>query len=286
MPKDGWPDFICIGAIKAGTTWLHACLAEHPQVSTPATKEIEYFNNRYDLGPEWYKSFFRDVSGTVAGESTPGYFHDARCAERIYATNRDMKLILCFRNPIDRAFSHFLMDQRSSDEPLAKKKNLFDKMVRQEETKYTQFGLYAKQLQPYLELFPASQFHYIWFDEIENSPEQLIGSAYDYLGIDSDFLPGILRKKVNESSRYRNLSIFRKLQNVTRFLEKTSFQPLILSLKTNGVRDRVLQLFREPEDRPAMLPSTREYLEGFYWKANRELEGLIGKGLDKWQAGD
>lgn len=42
MPR--FPDFYCIGAQKAGTTWLHKMLEMHPDVWLPALKELHYFD--------------------------------------------------------------------------------------------------------------------------------------------------------------------------------------------------------------------------------------------------
>lgn len=39
------PHFICIGAQKAGTTWLHEILSQNPSVWMPPIKEIHYFDN-------------------------------------------------------------------------------------------------------------------------------------------------------------------------------------------------------------------------------------------------
>lgn len=43
-----YPDFVCIGAVKAGTTWLYRMLAQHPDVWLPPMKEIHYFNRLQD----------------------------------------------------------------------------------------------------------------------------------------------------------------------------------------------------------------------------------------------
>jgi hypothetical protein len=53
------PNFLGIGVAKAGTTWLTALLATHPDVYLPTKlKDIRYFNNYYDKGSDWYQSFF------------------------------------------------------------------------------------------------------------------------------------------------------------------------------------------------------------------------------------
>lgn len=44
MRKDVTPDFICIGAPKAGTSWLYSNIKRHPQVKMPPYKELGYFD--------------------------------------------------------------------------------------------------------------------------------------------------------------------------------------------------------------------------------------------------
>ena len=41
-----YPDFIGIGAQKAGTTWLGRNLRLHPEIWMPGIKELHYFNER------------------------------------------------------------------------------------------------------------------------------------------------------------------------------------------------------------------------------------------------
>ena len=52
------PNFLIIGVQKAGTTSLFTYLTEHPQVRSPATKEVHFFDRRWDLGVGWYQSQF------------------------------------------------------------------------------------------------------------------------------------------------------------------------------------------------------------------------------------
>ncbi len=45
--KQRYPDFLGIGAQKAGTTWLHENLRRHPEIWLPPVKELQYFNQLY-----------------------------------------------------------------------------------------------------------------------------------------------------------------------------------------------------------------------------------------------
>ena len=100
------PNFLCIGAQRAGTTWLYDLLASHPEVYVPSRrKEVHYFDWYYDRGLSWYTRFF-PPQGEVAryravGEVTPDYLYDSTCPKHISETLPSVKLIAILCNPVD-----------------------------------------------------------------------------------------------------------------------------------------------------------------------------------------
>ena len=97
-------DFIGIGVQKSATSWVFQSLIEHPEIQAGKEKEINFFNFKYQYGYHWYQNRFFD-SELLTGEFSTQYFWDKNVPERIYQFNPDIKLILCLRNPVDRAFS-------------------------------------------------------------------------------------------------------------------------------------------------------------------------------------
>ena len=277
-----WPDFIGIGAIKSGTTWLHACLAEHPEIHTPDTKEIDYFSERYELGHDWYQKLFANPKNLLAGEYTPKYLHNPACAERIHAVTPNAKLLVCLRNPVDRAFSHFMMANRESNQTSNEKIQAFDKLIREKSNKYVRYGLYENQLKPYVDLFGIKNIHIVLFDDINKNPDKVISDTYTFLGIDAKYIPLNLHQKINPAARYRNAAAFSSLRNVIQYAEKTLFSRLILWLKTNGVRDKVLNWWRIPQVNVEMLPASRKFLKDHYANPNSALSKLVGRDLSHW----
>ena len=73
------PDFLILGAQKAGTTALYAYLSKHPRITGPSWKEISYFDRHYARGPSWYRGNFPNLlrtRGELVGEASPSYlFH-------------------------------------------------------------------------------------------------------------------------------------------------------------------------------------------------------------------
>ena len=120
------PDFLVIGAPKAGTTALHTALAAHPGLDMSAIKEPKFFLTD---GPPpdrgggpgdvqtyrehvWrrtdYEALFAGAPpGTLRGESTPFYLYDRDAQRRIGELIPRVKMIVILRDPVERAHSNW-----------------------------------------------------------------------------------------------------------------------------------------------------------------------------------
>ena len=83
------PDFICLGAPRAGTTWLYECLNEHPGVFLPL-KEVHFFIKVHgrdyytEKGLSWYLSLFKPArENQISGDIAAGYLRSDVAFERI-----------------------------------------------------------------------------------------------------------------------------------------------------------------------------------------------------------
>ncbi|HET8837569.1 MAG TPA: sulfotransferase domain-containing protein, partial [Flavobacteriaceae bacterium] len=116
-------DFVCIGAQKAGTTTLHDILKTHPKIYLPPKKEAQFFdiNERYEKGLDFYfTSFFDTYEGEpLIGNVNPNLQIDNRSIDRLIdCFGTDIKVIFMLRDPVDRAYSHYLMSKRRGIEKL------------------------------------------------------------------------------------------------------------------------------------------------------------------------
>ena len=121
-----WPDFICIGAPKAGTTALFRAIGRHPQVFSPPEKEPRYFaykgSRPHFLCPggeesadaitfdrdEYLRLFGRCPSTQKTGDGSTGYLYHPEAPANCRAEVPSAPLIAVLRHPVDRAFSQFL----------------------------------------------------------------------------------------------------------------------------------------------------------------------------------
>jgi hypothetical protein len=104
-------DFLGIGAQKAATTWLYERLRLHPEIGFPGGKELQFWNHREGRPPEaWLVPFAGGDPGLRLGEITPGYsLLEEDAVRAIQRLSPGLRVFLCLRNPMERAWSSALM---------------------------------------------------------------------------------------------------------------------------------------------------------------------------------
>jgi len=195
------PDFLIVGAQKAGTTALYAYLRWHPGVTGPAWKEVSYFDRHYSRGVHWYRGHFPLRPGDrLVGEASPGYLFHPLAPERVRATVSDAKLIALLRDPVDRALSHYHHEVALGREPLTFEEAIEaePERTRGEEERlarepgyfshawwdytYLARGRYAEQLERWLAVFPREQLLVVASDELAAEPGETYARVLEFLG--------------------------------------------------------------------------------------------------------
>ncbi|HEV2894458.1 MAG TPA: sulfotransferase, partial [Actinomycetota bacterium] len=113
------PDYLIIGAQRAGTTSLHRYLIQHPGVRTTLrTKGVHFFDTAYGRGMSWYASRFptkltawyvarRHGVELRTGEASPYYLFHPHVPARVAEHLPQVRLIALLRDPVGRAYSHY-----------------------------------------------------------------------------------------------------------------------------------------------------------------------------------
>ena len=204
------PDFLIIGAARAGTTSLYQYLAQHPSIEPCVVKQLHYFDQYFERGTNWYKVNFptkwKKFVATkikkkkfITGEATPYYLHDPNAPKRVHDLIPDVKLIVLLRNPIDRAYSHYKRKKRNHTEELT-----FEEATKQEEKRihgemekmiknqnyfsyiyhrlsYISTGLYAEHLERWYKEFPRNQILVIQSEEFLKNTKKVYNQVLDFL---------------------------------------------------------------------------------------------------------
>jgi hypothetical protein len=205
------PDFLIIGAAKAGTTSLYRYLTQHPHVARARRKEIRFFHRHYEKGAIWYRAHFplalRRAWETarhgefLTGEASPAYLFYPHAARRVHALLPQAKLIVILRNPVDRAYSQYRQKVRRGIETLS-----FEEAIEREPERtrgeeermladesylaeplfrfgYVRRGFYAEQLEPWLALFPRERMLFLSAEEFFADPARATREATDFIGL-------------------------------------------------------------------------------------------------------
>jgi hypothetical protein len=194
------PNVFFAGCQKTASTWVHRCFSEHPEIYVPERDALNFFTVNYFRGFEWYARFYRDVNGEKAvADTTPSYINDPSSAKRIYRYRPDAKLIFNFRNPVERAFSHYWHVKKKGLTGYAFEEVLSRNGVGSFDLVHTWIrpGFYLELLKPFLDLFPRSRILVLVFDDLIVDPRAFLKTVFEFLKVDSTFEPSVLRRRVN-----------------------------------------------------------------------------------------
>lgn len=202
------PNFFLAGVAKSGTTSLHNYLNQHPGIYMSPVKEPNYFSFVRDGagdGPidtlERYLELFEDVDEERAiGEASVRYFVSDNAPTRIRDTIPHAKLIFILRNPVDRAFSGYLMQMRHGKETDPPNKAFRRGKI------FVEVGFYHEHLKRFYELFPAEQIAVYRFDDLHKDASALMADIYRFLEVDDQFVPDT-GKVLNKGWKPRNAFI-------------------------------------------------------------------------------
>ncbi|TPE48411.1 sulfotransferase family protein [Amaricoccus solimangrovi] len=191
------PNFLIIGAPKAGTTSLYDYMREHPQIFMSDPKETRFFAYRGQGGDrtrwpvqslEEYEALFAPVRDEIAiGEATPHYLIYPHVAERIHDLLPEARLIASLRNPVDRSYSVYQMNLRNQGTNTGLP---YAEAIRSD---HNLRETYADKLERYFALFPRERIRIILLEDLEGRPEAVMRGLFEFLGVDPAFRPDLSR---------------------------------------------------------------------------------------------
>ena len=292
------PNFLIVGAPRAGTTSLYYYLKSHPEIFLSMPKEPfflafagEKFSDPEKITPSLisrftdYQRLFRDSGLFPArGEASTYYlyFHRKTIAniKKYFPDHRQLKIIAVLRNPAKRAFSHYLFNKRNGKENLP-----FMEALRAEASRkkngghftyyYQSVGFYHEQIKDYLDNFDRVKI--ILFDDYAKDPLGTVRALYSFLEVDAGHVPdtgkiynpaGEARSKILLQLTYGNNPLNRLL---TKILPKK-------------LRDEMTRLSSKYNlRRTAMKTAETAYLQKLYQLEIKKLSGLTGQDLSMWQ---
>lgn len=197
------PSWIVVGAQRSSSSSVYKYLTSHPQVGPAVVKEIHYFDNHYHRGFNWYLGHFPlRKPGRMAGEATPYYLAHPLAPRRIAKDLPGVKILVALRNPVDRAYSHFIHERALGREPYSSFADAIahepERIAGEEEKlladpsyysfahqnfSYIARGRYAGQLERIFELFPRERVMVFSSERLSRQPSQVYAEMLQFLGL-------------------------------------------------------------------------------------------------------
>jgi len=285
------PNLFVIGAMKSGTTSLHALLESHPDVFMSDPKEPTHFVD----GPElrsvsrraWEAGFWQDrdryldlFAGTedvaVRGESSTAYAKRPRLSgvpERIAEVAPDARILYILRDPVERTVSHYLHAVQWNDEhrpPLE---------AVQSEPHYREVSHYAMQLEPYHRVFGRDQVRVVTLESLKADTAGEARGLFAWLGIDPEHLPPSLeRRNVTRAGvvRRRGPEVVRRARSA----RPTQVLKRYLPWRIRVMARRILD---DPVDRASeRMAELVDYLRPLQRDETESLTGMLGRTFSEW----
>jgi Sulfotransferase domain len=209
-------DFLVAGAQKAGTRALRHFLSQHPDIglSRPSKPEPHFFD--WVLGPpnpaalpgayqKYHDMFTSKELALVTGDVTPNYLYDVNALARAHAYKPAMKIIVLLRNPIDRAYSQWVMQVRKEIETrtflpaLLHEFRVFQSTGQHRNFSYVQRGFYDGQIARLQSLFPSEQCLILRTEDLSEHHAETLGNVFRFLRVSPTIAP---KKKRVHARRY------------------------------------------------------------------------------------
>jgi hypothetical protein len=294
--QSGIPNFLIIGTPRSGTTTLYQHLKRHPDVFMSSIKEPMFFICEGEPDPsfgsliaqpaaDWesYQSLFRGATNAkMVGEASTYYLYSPTACHRISERLPKVKLIAILRNPVERAYSHFLSNRLRGIETIPD----FGGALAAETDRqrqgwfmyffYREVGFYSPQIRRYLEKFPREQILFLLFDEISRHSSTALKKIHRFLEIADDDPQGF-------STRYNSAGVPRNRRWYDFLTKPNPVKQLLKRFLPESVQYEILtRLLGYSIAKPPMKEAVRCTLSKAYHEDILRTQELIQLDLSAW----
>jgi len=287
------PNFFVVGAQKCGTTSLHSYLAAHPAIYLPEGKETKFFadDTRYAKGIEYYQQhwFSRIKAGQLVGEVDPDYMYFDAALDRMADTLdiKSTKFLFVFREPVSRAFSHYLMTYRRGLDPLsfegaiaAEPERIRKGYYERLHYSYLDRGYYYRQVMRFLERVDRKQMLFILTEDLAKDAERVMTDVFRFLEVEHYASPAF-RERQLAAKVPRSMKLLNAIKSEG--VHKNIFRLLLpVPAIRKRLRQGILSLNETDDIGMSLNEETNGQLKAMFLEENMKLAKLIDRDLAGW----
>ena len=283
-------NFFCVGVQKAATSTLHDILLQHPKLGLPIYKETHFFSDdeKYHKGLDYYfKNNFKNLNKEFLAEIDPEYCYFSKAAERIKKVFPNTKIIFILRNPVERAYSQYLMTKRKGRENLSFEEAVFKEQSRLKDYfsklhySYIDRGRYTNQIERYQSFFDDENIKVFLFEDIIGNVEEVVKEICDFVGLPEYNFNYNIKSNVSSEPRIKFIRDFI-------FLPSTYKKLIGKLIPSKRLKDSImLKLYqinsKDSEKEQISLELKENIYNSFYKEEISKLESLLDRDLSNWK---
>lgn len=271
---------------------VYIASVKEPHYFAPSVSENNRFSRFVTHDKNQYLSLYKDVKEEVAiGEASASYLWDVQSPDAIHNLLADARIIMILRDPVERAFSQYLMSVRQRDETLPfydaieKDYNRSDKGYFVSHL-YVELGLYSEQVRRYLDTFGPKQVKILIFQEFIKDTQAAVNDVLQFLGLDPyrpTNITEVYDPYLNPTRRSRIISHVSKLSFHSRgaSMARRAFKTASRTMRKNSLasNNARAQKLLQASYRSAVPEDGRAYLKDIYHGDVAKLRSIVGRSL-------
>jgi len=303
-------DFFLVGAAKSGTSIISEWLKAHPSIFIPQIKETNFFSTDIEVNDfsSAYKqntfldleSYFKDEDlrplhisfvrqkshmeklyemappGTINGECSTSHLYSLSAANNIYQHNAQAKIIMILRNPVERAYSHYLMARKYGFTNLSFREAVERDISARKKgwginELYVDLGLYSKQIQRYKDLFPGGQIRIMKYEELQDDPQRCFDTICLFLGVPTMSIPKL--ERANQASMAR-------MDQLNLWLTQSGLKKDIGKIIPGKLKEKLKKIYYTDVNLPSLTQEDRSYMQDLFEEDIKRTSRITGLDLD------
>lgn len=289
------PNFLIIGIEKSGTTSIYHYLKQHPQVYMSPIKETNFLERDWDENTienkdkirtfEAYCNIFKDATDEIAiGEASPNYlFHYKTSSQRIERYVPDVKMIAILRDPVQRAYSDYLMHIRDAIN-FGKVKSLYEQAKFSYHSSFTiRKGFYYEPVKYFFEKFGRERVKIYLYDELCQDSVALMQDIYNFIGVDDSFVADT-SQKAQTAAIPKNILLNRLIKKKNPL--RSAIASVLKLFTTQEIREKmrsnIIRLNSTGKESIPLTSEEKKILQEVYREDILNLQDLLHRNLSAW----
>jgi hypothetical protein len=276
MAQEEWPNLFLVGVLKGGTSTLWAYLDQHPDIFMSRVKEPHFFTAADPSrtppvkDQRAYLNLFAGAHEPIRGEASASYFTDLASPTAIRRANPDARILVILRDPVERAYSHYLdmvgFGEESRSFTEAVEAELAGERPDRTEP-YVNRGFYAEPLGRYLQTF-GDNVHVLFLETMASDPESELRGVFEFLQVDPEVADRLTAERQNPYATPRGPA--------SRLVGSATLRTAGRLLTPRRLRPALQRLLFKRSAKPPMEREVRGILQEIYESDREPLERLVG----------